>query len=498
MPRILAIDWDRLEVRAVLLSSGPTGTSVAGAWVAPIESSDGTSPTGKQIGQRLADAMADQSLNKVTTIIGVGRESVQLKLLSLPPAPPNELADMVRFQAEREFTALGEDAALDFVPLSGDAETPHQVLAVALGPAGMAEAREICQAIGVEPDRVTLRASAAAALVARSNVVPSGSVALVVNSLNDEADFTVLADHQLVLTRTVRLPDTTQDDARQRTLLIEIRRTLAAVRQQLGDRQVDQVLICGIASGHPQVEEMASELDMRVTQFNPTEHCPSGLNRHEVPDESLLRFAAVLGMATGEADRRPPIVDFLNVRKRVVERRFTRTHVIAGAGAVAAVLMAGFYLWNQGAALDRRLAEIRRQIGERKQSVELAEKVLKEADAIDRWLATDVTWLDTLDLLSKRMRPEAMNSKDFPVDTDVVAAQLTMFRPPHNEAAVGRIDLKLKGKSAASMEALEKRVRDSRHQVSTSGWQSDRSLAGYEGAFDLNVSIMPPSEEAAP
>ena len=34
MPRILAIDWDRHEVRGVLISAGATGTSVAGAWAA--------------------------------------------------------------------------------------------------------------------------------------------------------------------------------------------------------------------------------------------------------------------------------------------------------------------------------------------------------------------------------------------------------------------------------------------------------------------------------
>jgi len=38
----------------------------------------------------------------------------------------------VRFQAEREFTALGADAALDFIPIAGDLEIPHQVLALAL------------------------------------------------------------------------------------------------------------------------------------------------------------------------------------------------------------------------------------------------------------------------------------------------------------------------------------------------------------------------------
>ena len=232
MPRILAIDWDRHEVRGVLVSSGPTGTSVAGAWAASLATADPAGLSGKQIGARLAAAMAGEVSGKVTTLVGVGRDNVQMKLLSLPPAPADELPDLVRFQAEREFTALGTDAALDFIPLSGDAETPNQVLAVALNPAGMTEAREVCEALGVEPDRIPVRGCAAAALVHRAGLIRSDQVALVVNPLTDEADLVAQAGETVVLLRTVRLPDPSQADARERALLGEIRRTMAAVRQQ--------------------------------------------------------------------------------------------------------------------------------------------------------------------------------------------------------------------------------------------------------------------------
>ena len=171
MPRILAIDWDRHEVRGVLVSAGPTGTSVSGAWAASLATSDPAGLSGKQIGARLAAAMGGAVSGKVTTLVGVGRDNVQMKLLSLPPAPPDELPDLVRFQAEREFTALGTDAALDFIPLSGDAQTPNQVLALALSPAGMTEAREVCEALGVEPDRIPVRGCAAAALVNRAGLI---------------------------------------------------------------------------------------------------------------------------------------------------------------------------------------------------------------------------------------------------------------------------------------------------------------------------------------
>ena len=215
----------------------------------------------------------------MTTLVGVGREQVQMVLLSLPPAPPEELPDLVRFQAEREFTSLGAEAALDYIPLSGDATTPHQVLAAALAGAGVAEVNEVCQAVGVEPDRITLRATAAASFVARRIAAGGSEVSLVVNRLTDEADLTVLVGDQVVLVRTVRLPDPSEGAGAGKVLAGEIRRTVAAVRQQLGERQVGRVILCGNASEAGEAAALAGELGLAVELFDVADNAPTGLAR---------------------------------------------------------------------------------------------------------------------------------------------------------------------------------------------------------------------------
>jgi hypothetical protein len=58
MPRILAIEWDRHEARALLLSSGPTGTAVTGAWAVSLARLDAAALSGKQVGERLSAAAA--------------------------------------------------------------------------------------------------------------------------------------------------------------------------------------------------------------------------------------------------------------------------------------------------------------------------------------------------------------------------------------------------------------------------------------------------------
>jgi Tfp pilus assembly PilM family ATPase/Tfp pilus assembly protein PilN len=498
MQRILAIDWDRNEVRGVLLrSSGPTGRAVIGAWAASLTTADPNGLSGKQIGGRLAAAMSGYSLGKVTTLVAVGRDHVQIKLLSLPPAPAEELPDLVRFQAEREFTALGADAALDYVPISGNSDTPNQVLALALSPAGVSEAREICEALGIETDRIEVRGCAAAAFANRASGITANEVALIVNPLAEEADLVVQADDKVILLRTVRLPDPSQTEGRQRALIGEIRRTIAAVRQQLTDRQVDKVIICGNEPSIGRSSNLADELKVAVALIDPVAQTPAGLSSQNVPAESLGRFAAALGMAVSEAERRPPIVDFANVRKRVEVRRFSRVHILAAGVAAAAVLWFGAHVWQQISAPTRELAELQARIRDVESQAETYKDVTAQAAIVERWTATDVNWLDELEKTAKRVRPKPLADKDFPVANDTVLTQLRIFRPTGVDAAGGRLHLQGVARNSAAVRDLEDRLGDEKHRVIPGLGKTDKSIPGYDWSFDLEVRVPRPEEELA-
>jgi hypothetical protein len=496
MPRILAIDWDRHEVRGVLIASGPTGTSVSGAWAASLATSDPNGLSGKQIGARLAATMSAPISGKTITLVGVGRDNVQMQLLSLPPAPVDELPELVRFQADRDFTALGNEASLDYIPISGDAQTPNQVLAVALNSAGVAEAREVCESLGVEANRIPLRACASASLVHRAGLIDPDHIALIVNALTDEADLTVQAGDTVVLMRTVRLPDPSQGESRQRALVGEIRRTMAAVRQQLADRKVEQVILCGTQSSFASTEPLSTELAVPVAEFDAVAQAPSGLAAQGLPADSLARFAAVLGMALGEADRRPPIVDFANVRRKAERRQFGRTHALAAAAAVIALLWFATYSWRQLARPAHELADLKTEIASLKTQVDKYEEFTEQAGSVERWLATDVNWLDELEEFARRVRPRPLNDKDFPVNNDVVITQVTLSRPAGAGQAGGQVDLQAKAKSVAAMRELEQRLRDGRHRVMPGSLKKDSTVPGYPQSLDLQIRVEPPSDEA--
>jgi len=490
MPRILAIDWDRREARALALVSGPTGITVTGAWTVPLATAEPAGLSGQQIGARLAAKMGKQLTGKFTTLVGVGRDNVQMQLLSLPPAPTEELPDLVRFQADREFTALGDDAALDFIPISGDAQTPNQVLAIALTGEGLTEARGLCEALGVEPNRIPLRPCAAAALVLRAGVIGADEVVLIVNPLIDEADLTAQWGDKVVLMRTVRLPDPTQDLARQRALSGEIRRTMAAVRQQLVDRNVDHIIVCGDSTVNG--SGLADELETPISVFDPIAHGPSSLTRQGVPAESLSRFAAVLGMALNEADRRPPVIDFANVRRPAEVKRFTRTHILAAVAAAAVVLWLASTLWRQLSMPSRELAELNQQIQKLQAEAELYKDVTAQVAAIERWLATDVNWLDELEQFARRVRPKALSEKDFPAEDDVVVTQLILTKPPAEIAYGGRLLVNAVAKSDAALRQLEQRLAAGPHRVVPGRVQRDMGVPGYPRSTDLEIQVQLP------
>jgi hypothetical protein len=231
--------------------------------------------------------------------------------------------------------------------------------------------------------------------------------------------------------------------------------------------------------------------------FDATESAPAGMTLHGVPSESLARFAAVLGMALTEADRRAPIVDFVNVRRRAEPQRFTRTHALAAAAAAVVLLAFIAHWWTNSARISRELAKVRSEIQTLEPGKKQYETMTANAEAIEDWLATDVNWLDEMEQFGRKLRPQPFSAKEYPVNDDVVVTQLSVLVPPGNDAVGGRMDLTAVAKNPAAIKALEDRLDDDRHVVRPENVASDNSVSGYPWAFGLQVDVAP-DEEASP
>ena len=120
MSKLLAVEWDEHEIRLAVASPRAGAAVLEKAFsvrLPPPPEGKPVDPT--TIGNELRAAVSGEGLRKAETLAVVGRPSIELKDLSLPPAPDDELPDMVRFQAMRDFTQLQDDWPVAALALTG-------------------------------------------------------------------------------------------------------------------------------------------------------------------------------------------------------------------------------------------------------------------------------------------------------------------------------------------------------------------------------------------
>ena len=170
MPHLLAIEWDDAEARlavaevrrdSVVLEQAFSITLESSRLKSGAESAGPVSMSGAHdlgaIGNQINEALTARGIRRGKTLVAVGRANIELKNLTLPPAPEDELPELVRFQAEREFNALSDEWPLDFIPLPSEPEEQLTVLAAAISPELIAEIQITCQGANLAPQRLILR-----------------------------------------------------------------------------------------------------------------------------------------------------------------------------------------------------------------------------------------------------------------------------------------------------------------------------------------------------
>lgn len=359
-----------------------------------------------QVGARLAEVLGNEKLGKCDALVAVGRSTIELKLMTLPPAPDEELPDLARFQAVREFNTLGADWPLDFIMMDRDPAAPRTVLAAAMSPAQVAQVQAICQAAQLDVQRIVLRPCGAAALMRQRPMAGDARVRLLVDPLPEEADLTVLVDQTVVFTRTVRLPATFSVEERTQTLLNEVRRTLPAVHSQLGDQRVQRIYISGDDPECIAVSELIdAQLNLPVERFDPfASVAPLGTLQCTRPVNSA-RFAPLLGMLCDAASETKSALDFLNptLKPQPPDRR--RFYLLCAAAVAAAVLIGVGLIWSMLKSRDREIASLQEQVRENTALLTDGAAREKHVGQVDGWALGDVNFLEELRDVSEKMPP---------------------------------------------------------------------------------------------
>jgi Tfp pilus assembly PilM family ATPase len=391
MAKYLAIEWDSSELRMATGRTRGNGIAVDQTYAIPIP--ENASP--EAIGTLISESVGAASKG-IETLIAIPRASVEIRQLQLPQAPADELPEMVRFQAMRQFSNIADDWPLDYVEL--DRSDDHvQVLASVVAPDAFRHIQKVCEVSGRVAQHICLRPFASAELL-KEHLGANDTCRLIVDVMSQSADLGVLVNGQIAFMRTVRLPPVADDaELPVQGLMGEIRRTIAAASNQLNGQQVAAVTLFGTGS---RLEPLRAAIDtllkLDAEIWNPFTNVRLDSN----PPTHPGRFAALLGMMMNQsAGVRQPI-DFLNPRRRPKPKSNRERYLLYAFLGIAAValLAVGSYLLDE--SKKRTIKQLADEKNASSATVEVAQKLAAQVTLVKAFRDESVNFLEEISEIS--------------------------------------------------------------------------------------------------
>jgi len=396
--------------------------------------------------------------SKGPVTVMVARELVELRTLQIPLLDPEDLPDVIRFQAQRQFSSVTDAWVVDYVLLPQAVGQEMQIaLVAAMSPAQLSEIETSCSANGLQVERILLRPLEVARLATRNTAASHADCSMVICASESVADILILKTGQVVQVRSTRLP--LEPELRTSTMQSEIRRSLIACASELHGGSVSAVaLVASETVGQPLIVPIQNASQAMVEQLSLEQLIDfAAIEKHK---ESLTakagsRLAGVAGAILAPGTSKNSI-DFRRPKKRTPRKKNTRTRVLfAVAGAAVLLLAAGWY-FSRIAQLNAEYEEYNAEILSRLEVGKSAEGRIAELRAIENFLAASPNWLDEVTYIAQKMPS---------------AGQVKLENPSFSVSQKGEgiIKVTVKADDAASITAFEKSIRSPNHIVSGTG-----------------------------
>ena len=406
----VAITWE--NDRLLFLSASTSGKTATFENVATLDEP-----------KKLGELISQYRLAKADTVVILNRSDVEVRPMVFPPVPLDELPDLVRFQAGKEFNHYESGAPVDFFVTNklenvsrstlfpalkaSDAETvadgaPKHILASTLRLNTFQKIKAFCDAHNLVLRHIVLRPCTTAALWRQmGHAIPTRST-LLVELDKFEASQTVVFQGEPVFMRSPKITrplDVSVPDFAAR-ILAELKRTRIAVRNEIQGVDVDEVVLCGSGTMFESLaEQLHKGLDAPVRLFDPLK----GLTvKTKDADE---QYAALFGSIQQIVRREPMQIDFCNPKKRAEDTsKRTMFNGIVAAVLLLVVGLGGYILYSR-MTLDDQVQKLRTEFNTLQQASGPLAEQKKQLDDIDKWLADDVNWFEQLAWLSQKALP---------------------------------------------------------------------------------------------
>lgn len=410
MAKLIAIEWDRKELR--VLAGSRRGTQIHVENAVAVAMPAAAEEDSAQVVN--ATAAIGQALNKLRiakgeAILSVGRGNVELRTLQLPKVGADDLPDMVRFQALKQFAGLSESTPIDYVVLPDSAASGEDnltILAAALSTSAQKEMQKQAADAGLEIQKVVLRPFAVSQLLPLTDDELRKQNLLMVDILGDEADLTIVEKGCVVFIRSVKLPSSDESVVGQ-WLVGEMRRTLMAAAGQRNGLKVDQVLVWAQQSVADSLSDRAAtQLQLPIQVIDPfTKVKVDDDAKKSLQEIGKSKFAPLLGVLVAEAAGHKHDIDFMNPKRRPPKEKPIARYALMAAAA-ASLLFGGAYLYYSSHwALDAQIADLSQQSKDLDELVQVAQQNTRRWKSVESFVDKEVNWLDELERMSNNLPP---------------------------------------------------------------------------------------------
>ena len=404
---IIAFEFDDSTLRAVVGQRPNRQFRVTGTFEIPIDADVGST------GQKLKEELQNQGINRADATVVLSRWQSEIREITVPPVPDDELPDLVRFQAKNEFIALTEEWPLDYIRLDQPDDGPHRVLAAAISPMMLEHVRAICQAAEITLKHIVLQPLAIVNLFPDRKEEGEQIAQLLIRSSSDRADLSIAVDGHLKITRSIRFVADATPEKRSSLLISESRRTLAAASPIL-DTPIKHATVLGHEKRFKALGgDLTKGLGFTV-DFVDAFHLLPLSSQFERPEQTA-DFAAVLGSLASQNTNEKHAIDFLSPKRKVVRHPERNRWLAIGGLALAASLLLIIFAWSSLGKKQQKIDELTETLN--RYSASNAgdgqrpgvDQIIGEVGEIDQWKLKDINWLGELKQLSDRMlTPDAI------------------------------------------------------------------------------------------
>ncbi|MBT4013689.1 MAG: hypothetical protein HN617_07070 [Planctomycetaceae bacterium] len=482
MAKLLTCEWDSNSVR--LLATHVQGNNLAIDKMVEVAISKEPDPESalSPLESALATAAQSAGIRGQTDVVFVLRRAqTEMRLLTLPNIPADELPDTVRFQVAQEFNTA-DDGPIDFVVLGETNDNRIFVSVATVSPEMLADVIATTNMAELTSSSVVLSSFSIAHFLHSQNPTPQHR--LIVDLLDGEIELTVAHNGMAQFARSVKLPESGVTTQR---VLSEVRRTMASYSNQPTPGNIELATIVGTSTFHQELQDQLSlHLKIDIELYDPLDDCivTSLENDETTAPEEPAQFTALIGAAFQIQIGQTSQLDFVNPRKPPAPASAIRQNSKYIIGGFVLLVLAAFLLIRPIVTTQSNIAELQTSL-EDKTSIDKANKTLTDRlQQVRSFENSRVNWLDELVLVSNKFPPARQAMVDRFTAKTSTSNRSTEIR--------GQILLDVHLLNDDSLRMLETNLLTPAYTITGNGFRSDPENVAYPWTVVEHIRLISP------